>query len=188
MRRLDSRGLVLGAGALGMGMLVCGAGCGSESGAAPTHGAAQSAVERGRYLVNALDCTACHTPHDQTGQPIAGRELTGHPAGAPLPEWDPSMLEKGILATMNPTLTAYAGPFGVSIAPNLTPDKATGTGNLTAEALIKSWREGTHWQTGQPIKPPMPWTSYGQLTDEDIRAIHAYLMSLEPKTPEALPG
>ena len=155
---------------------------------ARTNDSGVSDVERGRYLVAALDCNACHTPHDQTGQPIAGRELTGHPAGAVLPQWDAPMLEKGILATMNPTLTAYAGPFGVSIAPNLTPDPETGTGNLTADELIKSWREGTHWQTGEPIKPPMPWQSYGQLTDDDIRAIHAYLMSLEPKKPGPLAG
>jgi mono/diheme cytochrome c family protein len=163
-------------------------GCG-QIGSAPAQTQTQgSDVERGKYLVAALDCHACHTPHDQTGQPIAGRELTGHPAGAVLPQWEPSMLEKGILATMNPTLTAYAGPFGVSVAPNLTPDPETGIGNLTAEGLIASWREGTHWQTGQPIKPPMPWQSYGQLTDEDIRAIHAYLMSLEPKKPGPLAG
>lgn len=172
--------------ALGLAALC--AGCGQVSAPVPHAESAEAKIERGRYLVTALDCNACHTPHDETGQPIAGRELTGHPAGAVLPQWDPSMLEKGVLVTMNPTLTAFAGPFGTVVAPNLTPDPETGIGGMTAEALIKSWREGVHWQTGAPIRPPMPWQSYGHLTDDDIRAVHAYLMSLTPKKAEPLPG
>lgn len=152
------------------------------------HAAPTDQVERGRYLVEVGACTDCHSPHDQTGQVIKGAEFTGHPPNAPIPTWDPSMLEKGIVATTSPTLTAIAGPWGVSIAPNLTPDPETGTGHLTAEGLIESWRTGTHWQTKQPIKPPMPWPSYAKFTDEDIRAIYAYFMSLEPKKAQPLPA
>jgi cytochrome c553 len=145
-------------------------------------------VERGRYLVEVGACTDCHSPHDQTGNVITGAEFTGHPPNAPIATWDPSLLEKGVVATTSPTLTSIAGPWGISIAPNLTPDMETGIGHLTADALIASWRTGKHWQTGQPIKPPMPWPSYAKFTDEDIRAIHAYLMSLEPKKAQPIPA
>lgn len=192
MSQSGSRWTLAGVAALGAGSLlssVLPAGCGEKSNAAPAQPAASGGqIERGRYLVEAMGCGDCHTPHDQTGQPIAGRELTGHPAGAPLPQWEASMLDKGVLVTISPTLTAFAGPFGTSIAPNLTPDQATGTGGLSAEGLIKSWRSGTHWQTGQPVKPPMPWQGFGKLTDEDIRAIYSYLMSLPPRANEPLPA
>ncbi|MCC7388124.1 MAG: c-type cytochrome [Phycisphaerales bacterium] len=144
-------------------------------------------VERGRYLVEVGACADCHSPHDQTGNVITGAEFTGHPPNAPIATWEPGLLEKGVVATTSPTLTSIAGPWGISIAPNLTPDMETGIGRLTAEALIASWRTGKHWQTGQPIKPPMPWPSYAKFTDEDIRAIHAYLMSLEPKKAQPIP-
>ncbi|MBK7404837.1 MAG: c-type cytochrome [Phycisphaerales bacterium] len=171
----------LGAGSLLLSLLP--AGCGEKSDAAGMQPAAAGAqIERGRYLVEAMGCTDCHSPHDQTGQPIPGRELTGHPAGAPLPQWDPAMLEKGVAVTIAPTLTAFSGPFGTSIASNLTPDPATGIGNMKVGDLVKSWRMGTHWQTGQAIKPPMPWPGLGKLTDEDIHAIFAYLMSLPARS------
>lgn len=175
-----------GAGALtlAVGLFAC-AGCEREVEATAAAGAG-SLVSRGEYLVTVMSCHDCHTPHDQNGKPVAGRELTGHPAGAQLPEWDPSMLERGVLVTIAPTFTAFAGPFGVSIAPNLTPDPTTGLGGMTAEQLIDSWRTGKHWRTGQPILPPMPAGYFAKLTDSDIRAVHAYLMSLSPKTPEPL--
>jgi mono/diheme cytochrome c family protein len=147
--------------------------------------------QRGAYLMATLDCNACHTAHDGRGQPIPGGELAGHPADAPLPEWDPSLMERNIAVSIAPTFTAFAGPFGLSVAPNLTPDKETGIGNLTADALIKSWRTGKHWKHDRPVMPPMPIPAYTNLTDEDIRALHAFLMSLPPvrnKAPESRPA
>ena len=128
--------LVSGVVVLGMGALVLaaarsvlvvdtsGQSTGSSSSVPQAVEAKQDALrQRGAYLWAALDCSACHTPRDQKGQPIASMQMAGHPEGAPLPEWDPSMLSKNILMTMDPTGTAFAGPWGVSIAPNLTPDK-----------------------------------------------------------------
>jgi hypothetical protein len=148
-------------------------------------------LQRGAYLMSTLGCNDCHTPHDERGQPINSLMLTGHPENAPLPEWDPSLLSRNILATIAPTLTAYSGPFGTSIAPNLTPDKETGIGNMTAEQLIESWRTGKHWREDRPVLPPMPIAAYGSLTDEDIRDLHAFLMSLPPvknKAPASRPA
>lgn len=145
--------------------------------------------QRGAYLMAAVGCQDCHSPRDEKGNFIPGAEFTGHPEKAPLPEWDASMLSRNVLMTMAPTGTAFAGPWGVSVACNLTPDKETGTGNLTAEGLIRSWRNNAHWKLARPILPPMPAPSFSSLSDDDIRAIHAFLMSLPPtknKAPESI--
>ncbi|MBV6459230.1 MAG: Fructose dehydrogenase cytochrome subunit [Fimbriimonadaceae bacterium] len=147
----------------------------------PTEKAKPSkAVARGKYLVTVMGCGDCHSPYNDKGQPIKGREFSGHPAGAPLPTWDPSMLEKGNLATIAPTATAFAGPFGLSVAGNLTPDRETGIGKKTADELVKSWRSGKHWKENRMVLPPMPMHAYKHLTSEDIKAIFAYLMTLKP--------
>jgi hypothetical protein len=147
----------------------------------PVDAEKQRMIERGKFLVTITGCGHCHSPHDQTGKPIPGRELSGHPAGAPLPTWRPEMLKEGNLVTIAPTFTAFAGPFGLSVAGNLTPDMETGIGMLTAEMLIESWRSGKHWKfDNRPVLPPMPTFDFGIMPDEDIRAIHAYLTSLKP--------
>ena len=33
---------------------------------------------------------------------------------------------------------------------------------------------------GRPLLPPMPWQVYGMKTDQDLKAIYAYLMSVKP--------
>jgi hypothetical protein len=147
--------------------------------------------QRGAYLWSTIGCADCHTPHDSKGEPIAAMTMAGHPADAPLPEWDPSMLQKNILVTIDPTFTAFAGPFGVSAAANITPDKETGIGNMTADDLIGSWRTGKHWKLPRNILPPMPVPFYANLVDDDIRALHAFLMTLPPirnKVPDARPA
>jgi mono/diheme cytochrome c family protein len=150
--------------------------------------AAGDPVARGRYLVQTMGCADCHTPHGPDGAPLPGRELTGHPADAPLPSWDPSLLEKHGVATISPTATAFAGPFGVSVAGNLTPDPDTGIGKLTADQLVRSWKTGTHWAVDRPVLPPMPIPAYRHLDEVDIRAIHAYLHSLPPVRNAAPPS
>jgi cytochrome c553 len=145
--------------------------------------------QRGAYLMAAIGCNDCHSAHDQNGQILPGMALAGHPEKAPLPEWDPSMLQRGAVATIAPTLTAFAGPWGVSVAPNLTPDKETGIGNMTADQLVRSWKSGKHWKYDRPVLPPMPVQAFSNLTDEDIRSIYAYLMSMPPvknRAPESI--
>jgi hypothetical protein len=42
----------------------------------------------------------------------------------------------------------------------------------------------------RPINPPMPWPAYRNATDDDLKAIYAYLRSLKPVTnhvPDYLP-
>ncbi|KAF0190447.1 MAG: putative lipoprotein [Gammaproteobacteria bacterium] len=142
-----------------------------------------SPVERGLYLVNVVGCGDCHTPKLFTAngpEPDKTRLLSGHPADAKLPSVPPGIIgpdQWGALA--NNELTAWAGPWGVSYTANLTPD-ATGLGSWTPEIFIQAMRTGKHAGTGRDILPPMPWMDFALMTDEDLRAVFAYLKSLPP--------
>ncbi len=80
----------------------------------------------------------------------------------------------------NGHLTAWAGPWGVSYAANLTPDKRTGLGAWTADQFIKTMRTGKHLGVGRPLLPPMPVEAIGALTDADLRALFAWFQSIKP--------
>lgn len=138
-------------------------------------------VERGRYLVQYGGCADCHTPRTLGPKgpvPDTSRWLAGHPEDMELPP--PPKLEPGPWFAVTAGLTAWAGPWGVSYAANLTPDVNTGLGIWTEAMFIEAMRTGRHMGTGRDILPPMPWQGLAQLTDEDLRAIFAYLRSLPP--------
>jgi hypothetical protein len=87
-------------------------------------------------------------------------------------------------------LTAWVGPWGISYTANLTPDEPTGIGMWTEEVFIKALRTGKHMGIGRPILPPMPWPDFAKATDEDLKAIFAYLKSLPPirnQVPDPVP-
>lgn len=64
-------------------------------------------------------------------------------------------------------------------AANLTPDPETGIGAWTDEQVIAGFREGRR-PRGSTIGPPMPISMYRGVSDEDARAIVAYLRALKP--------
>jgi hypothetical protein len=138
-------------------------------------------VERGAYLVRTMGCNDCHTPHKlgpEGLEPDVTRALTGHPSGLVISD-APKLTEPWAWAAAA-TNTAFAGPWGVSFAANLTPDMETGLGRWTAEIFIATMRTGRHEGKGRPILPPMPYHMVAALTDADIRALFAYLQSLPP--------
>ena len=141
-----------------------------------------AAVERGSYLVRTMGCHDCHTPWTmgpRGPEPDMSRALTGHPADVVMPP--PPALPPGPWLWLGAaTNTAFAGPWGVSFTANLTPDKETGLGNWTAETFITMLKTGRHEGKGRPVLPPMPVQVYSQLTEEDMRAVFAYLQSLPP--------
>lgn len=139
-------------------------------------------AKRGEYLVTALGCDDCHTPKTMTPQgpvPDMTRRLAGHWADAKLPE-PPKLPEGpwGVITTME--LTAWSGPWGISYAVNLTPDEITGMGIWTEEMFMQAIRTGKHLGQSRPILPPMPWMSYAKLTDDDLKAVYAFLRTLPP--------
>ena len=151
-------------------------------------------VRRGEFLVTFGGCNDCHSPKVMSPQgpvPDPSRLLSGHPQGEALPQVPAGALTPGgwMLLT-NGHLTAWAGPWGVSFAANLTPDKRTGLGSWTADQFIKSMRTGKHLGVGRPILPPMPLASVVALNDADMRALFAYLRSLKPvenQVPQPIP-
>lgn len=161
-----------------------------ESGPAPTattvSAPAQSPVdpvERGRMLVIGGGCHDCHTPKKMgaTGpEPDMARMLSGHPESVGVLQ--PFKQGPGTpwIAHTNEHLTAWSGPWGVSYAPNLTPDQNSGMGAWTEDIFVKALRSGKHMGTSRPILPPMPWNWYSQLPDDDLKAIFAYLRSIPP--------
>jgi mono/diheme cytochrome c family protein len=132
-------------------------------------------VERGRYLVTIAACHDCHSPKvDQQMTPDPARPLSGRPSTtAP-----PVQGTNDIRASLD--LTAWAGPWGNSYAANLTPDPETGIGARYDEAaFIKTIRTGKKPE-GEALAPPMPWNVYAKMTDEDLKAVFAYLRTLTP--------
>jgi mono/diheme cytochrome c family protein len=141
-------------------------------------------IKRGELLVAFGGCHDCHTPKTMTPNgpaPDMARALSGHPADAKLPPVPTDALGPGKwMAVTNEHLSAWAGPWGVSFAANLTPDKRTGLGSWTADQFVKSMRTGKHLGVGRPILPPMPWFNLNALDDGDLRAVYAYLQSIKP--------
>ncbi len=113
-------------------------------------------LERGRYIATALSgCLYCHSPHqwNAAGDPIvAGMEG----AGEELP---------------------YGGLPGRIVAPNLTPDAATGAGNWSDDQLARAIREGVG-HDGRALFPIMPYEHYRAMSDEDLASVVVYLRSL----------
>lgn len=145
----------------------------------------QSPMERGKYLVALGGCNDCHTPKipGPNGAPIpdSAKLLSGHPGNLPPPSWSPDDLkQRGVAAATNGMSTAWAGPWGVSFATNLTADNETGIGEWTEEMFIKTMRTGKHQgqPNGRDILPPMPWFNLKDLSDADLASIWAYLRSL----------
>ena len=114
---------------------------------------AQSAVERGGYLVNTImTCANCHSPK---GPPpaVAGKDYSGG-------------------------LRFNEPPFDVT-APNITPDKDTGIGNWT-DAQIKTMLLTGKNPHGVQEAEVMPTAFYPILTPGDLDGIVAYLRDLTP--------
>jgi hypothetical protein len=157
----------------------------------------ENLIKRGDYIVNSMGCGDCHTtklmgptgPVEDTTQ-----HLSGHPAGLKMPP-APKLPPGPWVVTASGTLTAWSGPWGVSFTRNLTPDKETGLGDWTEQNFIDTIRTGKRLGKGRPLLPPMPFDKIRNMTDNDLKAIFAYLKSIpavknavpEPLPPEAPP-
>jgi len=111
-----------------------------------------------RYITNLTGCQDCHTPHDDHGQPIAGREYSGG--------W------------------AMNGPWGRNISANITPHPKTFVGLASHELFITRFKgyaamADTLEQRPAPagMNTIMPWIAFSGMTDQDIGAIYDYLHS-----------
>ena len=141
-----------------------------------------SQVKWGEHLVTVGACGDCHTPKKMTDHgPIddSALLLSGHPAQMPIPPVNRvEMQTKGVAATQ--TLTAWVGPWGVSFTANLTPD-STGIAAWKEEQFIYAIRNGvTKGIVGsRPMLDPMPWRSFKFMSDDELKAIFAYLKTVK---------
>jgi mono/diheme cytochrome c family protein len=89
-------------------------------------------LARGKFLVTLGGCHDCHTPKRMTEKGPAldtKRLLSGFPSSENAPAVPEGVIGPktwGGLFTND--LTGWAGPWGISFASNLTPDKETGIG------------------------------------------------------------
>jgi mono/diheme cytochrome c family protein len=109
---------------------------------------------RGAYIVTALaHCGECHTPRNLVGA------------------LKPSMAYAG----------AEEGPEG-ELAPNITPDEATGIGSWSLEDIVWFLQMGLKpdGDDTQGLMSEVIETGYQHLREADLRAIAVYLKTLKP--------
>lgn len=74
----------------------------------------------------------------------------------------------------------YAGgrelwsPFGTIVTTNITPDRDHGIGAYGYDDFARALREGV--ARGKPLYPAMPYTGFAKMSEEDMRALYAYMM------------
>jgi cytochrome c553/mono/diheme cytochrome c family protein len=118
--------------------------------------AAQNAkpIERGAYLMNSIvACGNCHAQRDKEGRVLPALGLSG-----------------GFVFDEEP-FKAYAS--------NITPDPETGIGKWTEAQIVRAIREGIR-PDGSLIGPPMPIAFYHGMSDDDAKALAAWLKAQPP--------
>src|SRR6201985_1260274 len=70
-------------------------------------------------------------------------------------------------------------PFGTIYSPNITPDPDTGIGRWSEEAFRRAMRSGVD-REGRHLYPTFPYDHFTNVSDEDDRALYAFLMTREP--------
>jgi mono/diheme cytochrome c family protein len=71
---------------------------------------------------------------------------------------------------------AMATPFGVIYSTNVTPDPETGIGTWSEAAFARAMHEGVA-QDGSHLFPAFPFDHFTKVSDDDVKAIYAYLMT-----------
>lgn len=113
-------------------------------------GDAADPVKRGARLVNLAGCRDCHTPQVR-GKSLPGMDFAG-----------------GMM---------FSGPWGNAASANLTPD-ASGIPYYNEALFLQVMHSG--YVQARPLNPVMPIMIYANLTDDDLKAMFAYLRTLKP--------
>ncbi len=119
--------------------------------------AAMSPVVQGKHLVTTMGCNDCHTPWKMgpSGpEPDMSLMLSGHPQALVMPP-PPKFPEGPWMWAGSGTMTAFAGPWGVSFSANLTPDTTTGLGAWDEDDVRRDVFETVStWAPGVRSCPP----------------------------------
>lgn len=146
-------------------------------------GGYESQVKYGEHLVTIMGCNDCHTPKKMGAhgpEPDMSLALSGHPSQASVPDVDRKAMErKGYVVTGD--LTAWEGPWGISYTANITSD-STGIGSWKEDQFIYCLRHGKYMGLPEErdLLPPMPWQAFAQMSDDELKAVFAYLKSTTP--------
>ncbi len=109
-------------------------------------------VERGAYLAKAAGCAVCHTAIGPTG-PDLEHAFAG---GLEMPD-----------------------AFGKWVTPNITQDTSSGIGTWTDEQIAAAIRDGVR-PDGSGLFAIMPFMNYSVMSDDDVKAIVAFLRTIKP--------
>lgn len=114
-------------------------------------------VKYGEYLVNAAVCSECHTPMGPQGPDMSKRFSGGFVFETPM--------------------------FKVAVA-NITPDSATGIGTWTEAMFLSRFKNNSAPEMVNKYpgrqNSIMPWSQYGTMKEDDLKAIYAYLRTVNP--------
>jgi hypothetical protein len=149
----------------------------------PNFGGYETQSKWGEHLVTIGGCNDCHTPKKMTPMgPVDDSTLllSGHPEKSPAPDVDRKQMEsKGLVVTAD--FTAWIGPWGISYSANLTPDE-TGIGNWKEDQFIYAIRNSVSKGIAgsRPLMPPMSMMPVKLMTDDELKAVFAYLKTLKP--------
>jgi mono/diheme cytochrome c family protein len=108
-------------------------------------------VKRGFYLASIGHCMECHTPMANGRRDFKNALGTGG--------------EK------------FEGPWGVTVARNITPHKEIGIGAWSDDEIKRAITKGVR-KDGFRLRPPMGFDWYATMTDADLSAIVAYLRTI----------
>ena len=123
--------------------------------------AAETPVERGAYLVNAvMACDNCHTPRGSAGLDMSRRFSGGSEI------WE------------TPAYTVRGS--------NISTDPQTGIGNWTGDDIKRLMTDGVR-PDGVRVAPQMPFHFYRVLTPSDLDAVVRYLQTMKPVRNEVPP-
>jgi mono/diheme cytochrome c family protein len=119
--------------------------------------AARDVEQQGEYIANISGCAFCHSPFGDDNTIIKPFKFAGGRKFRVM-------------------------PFGDFISYNLTSDKATGLGSWTDDQIKTFVTKGIRRDGTRMIPYPMPWPNYAHMTDDDLKALVAFLRSLPAVT------
>jgi hypothetical protein len=108
-------------------------------------------VKRGEYLVKLGACQWCHTLRDENRKSLSGLGFAGG----------------DLIIT----------PYGQATSANLTPDPS-GISYYDEAVFLRTMHKGK--VGARKISGIMPWWFVGQMKDDDLKAIFAYLRTVKP--------
>jgi mono/diheme cytochrome c family protein len=111
-------------------------------------------LKKGFYLATIGHCFECHTPMGPKGR-----------------DFETSYGKGGF---------EFAGPWGKSVSRNITSSKTAGLGDWSDDEIKRAITKGLR-RDGSPLKPPMGFGFYANMTEPDLDALVTYLRTVPAK-------